>query len=364
MSSLVSDIVLESIRSIILLIIIIYMWNVGKNRRELLGSGWVLFFSGFLLLLFGSIIDITDNFESLGRFIVIGDTEVEAFLEKMIGFLGGFLLIAIGLIKWIPDITAVGELEKEIAERKEAEVALVRAKILAEGANRTKSEFLTNMSHELRTPLNSVIGFSQLLEDESFGDLNEKQVRYVSNIQKSGRHLLNLINNILDISKIETGEMTLYPEHIRVSECFNEIVMLMEPMANKKYIDLISNVEPVDMGIYADRMMIKEILYNLLSNALKFTPVKGNVWINAKYVNEKLQISVSDTGIGIPRNELKTIFEPFKQVDSSISREYGGTGLGLALVKQYVEMHNGQIQVESEVGGGSTFTFTIMDHKI
>lgn len=254
------------------------------------------------------------------------------------------------MFKWIPDITAVKELEKEIIERKEAELALVHARILAEGANRTKSEFLANMSHELRTPLNSVIGFSQLLEDGICGDLNEKQIRYVSNIQKSGRHLLNLMNNILDISKIEAGEMTLYPENIRVSECFDEIVMLMGPIANKKYINLISNVESVDMEVYADRMMIKEIMYNLLSNAIKFTHVKGNVSINAKYVNENLQVSVSDTGIGIPENEMNAIFESFKQVDSSISREYGGTGLGLAIVKRYVEMHGGTIRVESEVG--------------
>ncbi|WP_052402797.1 sensor histidine kinase [Methanococcoides methylutens] len=258
------------------------------------------------------------------------------------------------------NIIGVTVIVTDITERKKAELALVRAKVLAEEGNRIKSEFLANMSHELRTPLNSVIGFSQVLSDKRFGDLNKKQTKYISNILKSGRHLMTLINDILDISKIESGNMKYEPEIINLPEIIDEIVMLIDPMAKKKSIDLKSNIELEILEIYADRTKIKQIMYNLLSNAIKFTPKSGKVWVNSKIIGGKVQVSVSDTGIGIPENKQKTVFEAFKQVDSSFNRKYEGTGLGLALVKQYVEMHGGEVWVESEVGKGSTFGFSIL----
>jgi signal transduction histidine kinase len=168
-----------------------------------------------------------------------------------------------------------------------------------------------------------------------------------------------LINNILDLSKVESGEMDYVPENINLSETVNSTVVLVEPMANKKEIYLNYEDESGNIKIQADRMKFKEILYNLLSNAIKFTPEKGEVKVYLSIADNTAQISVSDTGIGIPDDKQKSIFDPFKQAHSSNNRAYGGTGLGLSLVKKYVEMHGGEIWIESEVGKGSLFTFTI-----
>ena len=243
--------------------------------------------------------------------------------------------------------------------RQDIEKRLLESKVAAEEANRTKSEFLANMSHELRTPLNSIIGFSTILKDKKHGDLNENQTRYISNVLKSGKHLLELINDILDISKIEAGRMGYEPENVNLSEIVGEVVTLMLPMAHKKDIELTSNIEPEDIEIFADKIKFKEIMYNLLSNAIKFTPQNGKVAITSQLVSDNIEISISDNGIGIPDEKYQSIFEPFKQLDSSSTRKYGGTGLGLAIVKRYVKMHGGSIRVESEPGKGSTFTLAI-----
>ncbi|ADE36433.1 sensor histidine kinase [Methanohalophilus mahii] len=245
------------------------------------------------------------------------------------------------------------------ATRQKGEESLIEGRIVAEEANRTKSEFLANMSHELRTPLNSVIGFSQVLETNSSNHLDDKEQKYVKNIYESGSHLLELINNILDISKVESGKMDYLPETVNLTEIIDDTIVLVEPMAKKKSVDLHLNIKSEDLEIHVDRLKFKEIMYNLLSNAIKFTPEKGTVSVNSKCVNKNFQISVSDTGIGVPKEKFESIFDPFKQVDSTSSRSFGGTGLGLALVRKYVEMHGGEIWVESEVGVGSTFTFTL-----
>ncbi|WP_407282313.1 PAS domain S-box protein [Methanolobus sp. WCC1] len=248
---------------------------------------------------------------------------------------------------------------RDITERKETEMALFRAKALAEESSQIKSEFIANMSHELRTPLNSVIGFSQVLNDKIFGDLNEKQSHYVSNILNSGTHLLKLINDILDVSKIESGNMEFYPEPMNMPEVLEEITVLMEPLIKEKHIDFKTNIELGNTEVNADKTKIKQILYNLLSNAIKFTPEYGKVWVDSKVVNNKIQTSISDNGIGIAPEQQSAIFDPFKQVSSSNNRTHGGTGLGLAIVKYYVEMHSGEISVKSDVGKGSKFMFTI-----
>jgi PAS domain S-box-containing protein len=248
---------------------------------------------------------------------------------------------------------------RDITERKHAEDILLHAKMDAETANRIKSEFLANMSHELRTPLNSIFGFSQLLNERVQGELNEKQASYVSNIMKSSKHLIELINDILDLSKVEAGKMKLEREEFNIADLVEDTVSSMKPLAKNKNTDLITDFMILDSEIYADRKKIKDILYNLLSNAVKFTPENGRVSIKVNCDNETLDIEVSDTGIGISEMDQKKIFEPFRQVNSFMTREFEGTGLGLAIVKRYVELHSGTLSLKSEPGKGSTFSFDI-----
>ncbi|WP_342304274.1 PAS domain-containing sensor histidine kinase [Methanolobus sp. ZRKC5] len=248
---------------------------------------------------------------------------------------------------------------RDITERKQAEEVLLRAKIDSEAANKAKSEFLANMSHELRTPLNSIYGFSQVLNDKIVGELNEKQSVYLSNILDSSEHLLELINDILDLSKVEAGKMKLEYGTFRVSDLIDETLISMQPAAKKKLIDIRSEIQTDDVEIYADKSKIKDIMYNLFSNAIKFTPEKGDIYVNTISINGTLQVSVSDNGIGISKDDQQEIFKPFKQADSFLTRKFEGTGLGLAIVKKYVEMHGGNVLVESSLGKGSTFTFEI-----
>jgi PAS domain S-box-containing protein len=247
----------------------------------------------------------------------------------------------------------------DITDRKMAENAIIQSKVLAEQANRTKSEFLANMSHELRTPLNSIIGYSQILNQNLSGNLNEKELKYSHNILNSGEHLLELINSILDISKVEAGRMEYEPEMVNLPETIDDVIGLVKPLAMKKSIDIRFINNSAIAEVWADRVKFKQILHNLFSNAIKFTPEKGEVKIYLSTGDDTARISVVDTGIGIPAEKLEDIFDPFKQVNSSSSKEYEGTGLGLSLVKKYVEMHDGEIRVESEEGAGSTFTFTL-----
>ncbi|AFV23034.1 sensory transduction histidine kinase [Methanolobus psychrophilus R15] len=276
-----------------------------------------------------------------------------------------------GSYKWIeftginllhdPAIKGVLLNYRDITDRKKAEHSLIEAKMMAEENNRIKSEFLANMSHELRTPLTAVIGFSDILSTQKFGELNDKQVQFVDHILKSGKHLLEVINDVLDLSKVEAGKMELDCENFSVSKLLGEVQRSLYPLSLRKSIEIDIMDDVQDPGIFADKLKLKQIMYNLLSNAIKFTPDNGKVSVVARRADNILEVSVSDTGIGIPVQRLEEIFDPFMQVDASNKRRYGGTGLGLALAKRFVEMHDGKIWVESEEGKGSTFTFIIVD---
>jgi signal transduction histidine kinase len=227
-----------------------------------------------------------------------------------------------------------------------------------ERANRLKSEFLASMSHELRTPLNAIIGFSDLLAEKAVGPLSDKQARFVAHVRNSARHLLELINDVLDLSRIEAGRLELKPEDFSASAAATEVLATIQPMAVAKHVHL-QNCFVADLMARADRIRFKQILYNLLSNSIKFTPSGGQVKIDGASSDGWLNLSVADTGVGIPHAELGTIFDAFRQVGATTNGVKEGTGLGLAITKRLVEEHGGRIAVESEPEKGTRVTFSV-----
>lgn len=247
-------------------------------------------------------------------------------------------------------------LEKRVTERTEE---LQKANVALEKANRLKSEFLATMSHELRTPLNAIIGFAEVLRDEVSGSLSTDQKEFVSDIHSSGQHLLSMINGILDLSKIEAGKLELQYEEFSLEETIKDVLNTIEGAFHKKCIRVRVYIHEDIPQIMADKEKFQQIVHNLLSNAFKFTPENGRVSINAKLINQHVQIAVSDTGIGIRQEDMDKLFKAFLQVDGSFSRQYEGSGLGLILAKRLVELHGGKIWVKSIFGKGSTFIFTL-----
>jgi signal transduction histidine kinase len=253
---------------------------------------------------------------------------------------------------------------RQYAEELEAKVEartqeLREANIQLAAASQHKSEFLASMSHELRTPLNAVIGFSEVLLERLFGDLNEKQDEFLHDILSSGRHLLSLINDILDLSKVEAGRMELHLEPFNLPLAIENAMTLVRERAKRHGISLGLTVDETISEFVADERKFRQILLNLLSNAVKFTPDGGRISVVAALANGCAEISVSDTGIGIAPEEQAAIFEAFRQVGRDQTQRREGTGLGLTLAKSYVELHGGKISVQSELGKGSTFTFTL-----
>lgn len=248
---------------------------------------------------------------------------------------------------------------RDITERKQAEELRLEKERL-EYASKAKSEFLTTMSHELRNPLNSIIGFSELLKQKMAGELNEKQEHYVNNILTSSKFLLNLINEVLDLSKIEAGKIELAIEKVSVPESIEETLALVKEKASERNVALKTEFDPALRYIEADKQRFKQIMFNLLSNAVKFSKDEGGVvTVTTKEEGGMAKISVSDTGTGIREENMGKLFKKFEQIDAGIARKYGGAGMGLAISKKLVELHEGKIWAESKYGEGSTFTFLL-----
>ncbi|HEG44760.1 MAG TPA: PAS domain-containing sensor histidine kinase [Phycisphaerales bacterium] len=489
-----TDVVLEIIVSTILFVLVCYLWQRRKAHKEIARNGWYLILWGFVLLLVGSLFDITDNFEYLNRYVVVGNTGVEAFFEKIVGFLGGFLLLAIGLARWIPTITNIEQiqqlnkkLEKEVIERKKtakeldeserkreaslenspvctkivgldfnlkymsragievlkiddveefygkpyplpfspepfktsmlkclervkktgeivthenslvdmdgnelwfhstivpvndeqgqisdfivvssditeskrAEVYLKSAAEAAEAANITKSQFLANMSHEIRTPMNSIISLSKTLGKQNTGNLTQRQKDGLRMIHQSGERLLLLINDILDLSKVESGKIEPHPEAFYLDEVIEPVETLAKNLIGDSPIDFVlEKDDAVAPVIVSDSLMLHQILVNIVGNAIKFTE-EGRIVLKIYAKDEKLFFEVTDSGIGISEDNLETIFAEFTQVDSSLTRKYRGSGLGLAICKKMLEMLNGGIVAESQPGQWTKVTFYI-----
>ena len=255
---------------------------------------------------------------------------------------------------------------RDLTEQKKQEEAFQRSRELEEQnlrvaeANRLKSEFLANMSHELRTPLNAVIGFTEVLVDGKAGPLNAQQREYLSDILISGQHLMQLINDVLDLAKIEAGRMELDPKPFSLKAVAEEVCTIMQPLAAKRNITINLQVAENAEQVTLDLRKLKQVLYNLLSNAVKFSHEEGVVRLAIGLdAHEQLQIQVRDSGIGIKNTDLPRIFREFEQLESGASRRFPGTGLGLALTKKIIQLHNGSITVQSEFGKGSTFSVTM-----
>ena len=254
----------------------------------------------------------------------------------------------------VPNRDEIGALAADVNRMSDELQRLYRE---LETASRHKSDFLATMSHELRTPLNAIIGFSEVLHEQMFGELNERQLAYVDDVLEAGKHLLSLINDVLDLAKIEAGSMELELSEVAIPEVLRSAVSMHSERASRGGFELSLTTEPEEITISADGRRVRQIVFNLVSNAVKFTPAEGRVDVSARLDDGQVEIAVADTGPGIAPEELETIFEEFKQATDGKRAE--GTGLGLPLSRKLVELHGGRLWVESAAGNGSTFRFTL-----
>jgi signal transduction histidine kinase len=324
--------------------------DVMASEERLLGKEWVAWAFSALMLAMAAVFFIGALFP---------DEDAAEFPELVIfAWVGG--TFTLGLAALGPIVLRLRAARRD-KERLEATIAsrteeLQQALHQLGVANKHKSDFLAHMSHELRTPLNAIIGFSEALRERMFGALNEKQDEYLKDINESGKHLLSLINDILDLSKIEAGRMELELAPFDLPTAISNAMVLVRERAMRHGVQLGSEIDPRLGEFTADERKLKQVLLNLLSNAVKFTPEGGRVDVTAKLDTDCVDIAVRDTGAGISPEDQASLFEEFRQVGSDSARKAEGTGLGLALTKRFVELHGGKIRVDSAPGRGSTFT--------
>ena len=327
------DILLEIIRTAVISLILVYILKIGRARGLNTHKGWGLIVSGWSLVLFGSVLDISDNFESLNWLVIIGDTETEAFLEKFVGFLMGYVLLFVGFLYWLP--AGAGKIDS------------------------LKNEFVSTVSHELRTPLTAIYGSIKLVSSGTLGDIPSKAKDTLDIALRNSERLNLIVSDILDVEKLERGKMVFDLKPQEITKLVKESIDVNSHYGNEFQIQylLSSDSAPAMVNVDADRFV--QVMSNLLSNAAKFSPPNSTVEISISKQQGNVRVAVQDKGVGIDEKLRPMIFQKFSQVDSTDKRHSGGTGLGLAISKGFVEKMGGKIGFTSSIGKGSIFYFDL-----
>ena len=371
LSIMQSPLTLVFIRVVIMLTVLAFLLANSARHSEIRGRGWYFLISGFSLILLEGLIDLAIQFPITRHLFNVISPSAQNLFKEIFCRLLGFFCLAYGFFLWIPSIIQARRraeqntvmLENMVAERtrslEEFNRQLNFSKLRLEEAARLKNEFLASFSHELKTPLNSILGFCRLLREKRQGPLNEKQLRSIEIIDNNSKTLLDRITKILDYAKLEFEKVVPEYRNVGLAELFAELTPVFEPQLKDKNIRLEVEAPGELKEVSTDRKIIGQLLQAVLDNAVKFTE-SGTVKLSSGLDrdNSRWWISVSDTGPGIPGKELPYIFEPFRQGDGSLSRRYGGTGLGLTIARKLSRLLGGQIDVKSTVDSGSVFTFS------
>jgi len=370
LSVLQSPLTLIFIRVVIMLIVLGFLVSNSARHPEIRGSGWYFLLSGFSLVFLGSLIEFISRLPYTSSVVFYFGQPAVRFFENIFCELFGYFCLAYGFFLWIPSIlearrrieqTAL-ELERKVAERtrslKNSNEELYRSKLKLEEAIRLKNEFLASFSHELKTPLNSILGFCRLLREQHQGPLTPKQLKSIKIVENNSKSLLERINKILDIAKLEFEKVAIEIRPVKLSALLREVASVVEPMLKDKPIKLVIEKDKNLTEVHTDRKLLTQLLLGVLDNAIKFTE-SGTIKIStgADRQNQRWWIGVSDTGQGIRKSDLPFIFDAFRQGNGSLSRRFGGTGLGLAIARKQAQLLEGKIEVESTEGSGTTFTF-------
>ena len=327
------DIILEFIRAIIIAFILLSIWKIGKKRSLDSLKGWRFILAGWSLILFGSILDITDNFESLNWLIIFGDTEAQAFLEKFVGFLIGYILLFVGFLFWLPSG--------------------------AKKIDSLKNEFVSTVSHELRTPLTAIYGSIKIIASGTLGKIPTEAKETLDIALRNSERLTLLVNDILDIEKLESEKMEFDLKPHEIIKLVNDAIEANSPYGKKYQIQFLLSQDSVSAMVNVDVNRFMQIMNNLLSNSAKFSPVNSTVNIIVTKQDKLVRVTVKDKGCGITEEFRPLVFQKFSQFDSTDARHIGGSGLGLAICKELVERMGGEIGFTTAAGLGTSFYFEL-----